>query len=152
MRAPIKYTRIIGARPDPNGFYSFARFNSASTSTNGRRIAFLSIADLVGNSNDGNFEIFLLDLTKACTQITDTTDKSYFGNHSTAFLNADGTHVAFRSEANLTGNNADGNWEIILLDVITNTLTQIAGTIGSDNSGLSITAGGARIAFVSTAD
>jgi Tol biopolymer transport system component len=89
---------------------------------------------------------------KACTQITDTTDKSYFGNHSTAFLNADGTHVAFRSEANLTGNNADGNWEIILLDVITNTLTQIAGTIGSDNSGLSITAGGARIAFVSTAD
>ena len=87
-RTLIKYTRIIGARPDPNGVYSFAQFNSASTSTNGRRIAFLSIADLVGNSNDGNFEIFLLDLRdKACTQITDTTDKSYFGSHSRAFLN-----------------------------------------------------------------
>ncbi|MBW2306152.1 MAG: PD40 domain-containing protein [Deltaproteobacteria bacterium] len=84
------------------------------------------------------------------TQITSTT-----GGSSTApSINADGTRIAFASDMDFTGGNADGNWEIFLFDATTGTFTQITNTTGGGQANFSpsINADGTRIAFYSDRD
>jgi hypothetical protein len=85
---------------------------SPSTSADGTRIVFISDADHTGDNADGTFEVFLHDTTTgpdgATTQLTDTIAGSSF-NPSTS---ADGTRIAFISDADHTGDNADGGDEI----------------------------------------
>jgi Tol biopolymer transport system component len=124
--------------------------NSLNPSINadGNRIAFDSNA-IIGSNGDGNNEIFLWDSSTGFTQITDTVGgKASFS----PAINADGTRIAFQSEADLLGTNADGDFEIFLWDASTG-LAQITNTsITKINFAAAINAAGNRIAFASNAD
>ncbi len=128
-----------------------------SINADGARIAFWSTSDLTGGNGDGNFEIFLFDANAPApgiTQITDTTA----GSNEWPSINADGTRIAFRSDRDLTGGNADGNFEIFLFDANNPGagFTQITDTEGGGpfdtNIFPSINADGTRIAFDSSRD
>lgn len=67
-------------------------------------------------------------------------------------IDGGGNRVAFASEADLTGGNADGNFEIFLRDRKKNVVTQITSSSGGNTDKPSISKGGARIAFVSDRD
>ena len=98
-----------------------------SINADGTRIAFQTTADLTGKNADGNLEIFLFDTTTSeFTQITRTTGGDTA--NSNASINANGTRIAFESNRNLTGENADGDREIFLFDTTTRTFTQITNT------------------------
>jgi Tol biopolymer transport system component len=118
----------------------------------GTRIAFVSFADLTGENPDRNQEIFLFHtLTNTFIQVTHTTGSAFFSG--VPALNASGTRIAFVSNANLTGENPDGNEELVLFHTTTNTFTQVARTTGSAFfSGVALNALGTRIAFLSNAD
>ena len=73
---------------------------AGSLTPTGDRIAFVSRGSLVGTSNlDGNFEIFLWDVSSGFTQITHTAG----GNSGNPVLNAAGNRIAFNSNAFLGG-------------------------------------------------
>jgi uncharacterized repeat protein (TIGR01451 family) len=122
---------------------------SPSISADGTRIAFHSFADLTGANADHSGEIFLFDTAAAgLTQITNSTD----GHCYDAAISGDGKRIAFQSDANLTGGNADRNQEIFLYDTVTSNFTQITDSAASSNDSPSINDDGTRIAFDSNAD
>jgi Tol biopolymer transport system component len=128
---------------------------NASISANGARIAFDSDEDLTGENPDFNREIFLFDTaTNTTTQLTNSIGEG-FGSFAPS-INADGTRIAFHSNRDLTGSNADGNDEIFLVDATARTPTQITNSTGGEplleNYSASINADGTRIAFVSGRD
>ena len=133
-----------------NGDVFGAVIGFPSMNADGTRIAFQTTADLTGKNADGNLEIFLFDTTTSkFTQITRTTGGG--DANSNASINADGTRIAFESNRNLTGENADGDREIFLFDTTTRTFTQLTNTNnGGDKLEPSINADGTRIAFYST--
>ena len=78
-------------------------------SGDGHRLVFSSDADLTGENPDLGFEVFLFDPSDSwLMQLTD----SPIGDSSLADIDRDGRHIVFRSEADLTGGNADGSAEI----------------------------------------
>jgi Tol biopolymer transport system component len=100
-------TGIITQITDETAGDSFGQ----SINADGARIAFDSTADINGGNPEGNFEIYLFDTTTGIfTQITDET-AGVSGNPS---INADGTRIAFFSEADINGGNPEGNLEIYL--------------------------------------
>ena len=120
-----------------------------SINADGTRVAFSSDANIGGGNPDFNFEIFLFDTTTGMiTQITDAMDGGSFDPS----INADGTRIAFSSDANIGGGNPDGNNEIFLFDTTTGIFTQITDTIGGNSSDPSINADGTRVAFESDAN
>ena len=157
---------ITGGNPDGNieiylfdtttGIFTQITDNTAgdsgapSINADGTRIAFRSDANLGGGNPEGNFEIFLFDTTTGIfTQITH--EPVEFESRG-ASINADGTRIAFRSDANLSGGNPDGNFEIYLFDTTTGITTQITFETAGVSRGPSINADGTRIAFRSDAD
>jgi len=119
-----------------------------SLSADGARIAFVSDRDLIGGNADANFEVFIYDAnTNTFAQVTNT--MGLFGN-STPWTNVDGTRIAFESDRNLTGGNADANVEVFIYHVNTNTFTQVTNTTAHENLRVySISANGTRIAIES---
>lgn len=130
----------------------------------GTRIAFMSSNNLTGGNADLNTEIFAFDSgTSTFTQVTNTTGGDS-GAHTKAnaspSVTANGTRIAFLSNRNLTGQNADGNFEIFRFDANTGTLVQVTNTTGGDNNvalikandSPSVTADGTHIAFDSNRD
>jgi MYXO-CTERM domain-containing protein len=114
----------------------------------GNRVVFQSNTNPLGTNGDGSFEVFLWDASTGLTQITNTTN----GISPTPKINAAGTRIAFQSNADFVGSNADGNVEIFLWDSSTG-FTQITNTTGGKSSlAPAINAGGDRIAFESEAD
>lgn len=113
-----------------------------SINSSGTRIAFASNGDLVPGSNaDGNEEIFLWTSPGTFTQITNTTG----GSNGEPSINADGTRIAFMSDRNLTGTNADGSNEIFLW-VQGSGISQITNSSVASESP-SINSDGTKIAF-----
>ena len=91
------------------------------------------------------------DLVCSFTQITSTTAGFTFEPS----IDAAGTRIAFRSTANLTGENPNGNFEIFLFDTTTGSLTQLTTGIGFVSPPIAdfeINAAGTRIAFASRAN
>jgi uncharacterized repeat protein (TIGR01451 family) len=120
-----------------------------SLSADGTRIAFFSSGDLTGGNADANFEVFLYDtITNLITQVTNTTSAS--GPQSA--INADGTRIALATNQNLTGGNADANFEIFIYNTAMNTFTQVTSTTEGSIEHPSINADGTRIAFESDHD
>ena len=120
----------------------------------GTRIAFDSDADLTGQNADGNSEVFLFDTTtNTLTQLTTSMERFERSGDPTA-INADGTRIAFNADADLTGQNADGNDELFLFDTTTDSLTQLTQQpqTALSRDGLAITSDGARIVFESSSD
>jgi hypothetical protein len=129
--------------------------NQPRISADGRAIAFASRADLVRQNADHNREIFLYQAaTGRLIQITHTAGEV---ENSSPTINGDGTRVAFLSNGDLVGKNADGNPEVFLwiggthpsLRQVTDTKDD---TVPSLNSGPYLIGSGRRLLFRSTAD
>jgi Tol biopolymer transport system component len=83
------------------------------------------------------------------SQITFTTG----GGNSSVALSDDGARLAFLSSRDLTGGNADGNFEIFLYNTQPGSFTQVTNSTAEmafTNFDLSISGNGTRIAFLST--
>ncbi len=115
-----------------------------------RRIMFESLADLTGQNGDGNREIFVYDSRLGVyTQITNTA-----GIENRRPVTQTGRQVAFDSEADLTGQNGDGNREIFLakfkrggweIEQMTNSLAPVenlTGGVGRRGRALSFSSNG----------
>jgi Tol biopolymer transport system component len=147
--------RVAAATP-----YSFIAITDTSNCSNdnpsinpsGQLITFSSTCDLTpgspGNA-DGNDEIFLYNTsTRTFTQITNTTSCT----NVDPTINGAGTVISFESDCDLTGGNADGNFEIFDFSVSGSTFSQITDTKSCDNTDPWINPDGSTIVFVSTCD
>jgi len=129
-----------------------SRAPSPAMSRDGSRIAFASRENLTGKNADGNSEIFLFD-GESLQQITHTTprdpaERAAHGNFQPS-ISEDGSLIAFASNRDLTGANADANLEIFLYDHTTGTITQITDTTHTPGSSdAKISGDGSRIAFI----
>lgn len=103
-------------------------------SQNGSSVAFSSNSDPLGTNADGNSEIFLFR-NGGLVQITSTvadeiTNRVTDGNFQPS-ISDDGHHIAFASNRDLAGHNADRNLELFVCDTIDLSLTQLTNTLGS---------------------
>ncbi len=113
----------------PPGAESF----SPSVSDDGRRVAFVSTADLALGQNPSRLEqVFLFDdATRRYTQVTQV--RAADSNRTVQFprLSGDGQSLVFASDADLVpGENRDGNTELFLFEVPRGTLRQLTHTEG----------------------
>ncbi len=129
-------------------------------SADGTRVAFDSWADnLDPADNDTIGDIYIKDLVTGDITLASTTDDGVKANGggAGASLSADGTRVAFSSLAdNLDPAGADGTWDVYIKDVITGEITLASTTDGGikangHSGGVSLSADGTRVAFVSSA-
>jgi VCBS repeat-containing protein len=97
----------------------------------------------------GSSYAFLYDVaTDTVTRITLATGQ----NSSDSSLGDKDIRIAFSSQADPTGGNPDGNRELFLFDVATDTLTQVTHTTGTVLYTALLSADGTRIVFDSNAD
>jgi Tol biopolymer transport system component len=134
-------TGLLQITNTTSGASSLPAINAA-----GNRIAFQSIADLVGTNSEGNNEIFLWDSSSGFTQITNTVSAESSG----AAINAAGNRIVFKSNGNLLGNNSDNRFEVFLWDAFGG-LTQVTNSNEISFAPV-INAAGNRIAFSSLAN
>ena len=138
---PVAFTQI-----------SPSRAVTPAVSQDGSRIAFASNEDPLGTNRDRNSEIFLFNGSER-RQITHTTpDESMTRIRDGCFqpsITDDGRIIAFSSNRNFIGQNADLNFEIFLFDVAANLFTQLTHSveiIGSVDA--KISGDGTRVAFI----
>jgi Tol biopolymer transport system component len=102
--------------------------SAPSMNSSGLRVAFTSDCNITGLNPDRNTEVFLYDTlggpTPTTTQLTHTTN-CYI---SSPAISGDGTEVAFLSDCDLAGNNADRSEEVFLVQVGTGVITQVTST------------------------
>lgn len=116
-------------------------------SSSGSVAAYQSDCDPTGGNADGSFEIFRVTASGTTTQLTSGEGCT----SSDPVPSADGSRVAFVSNCNLAGKNADGNDEIFLwTSGGPGTTTQLTQSFGCDNLAPSINGSGFWIAFDST--
>ena len=124
-------------------------------SPDGTKVAFSSDADFLGQGiPPGQSEIWLYDTTaQTLTRLTHASE----GNRDSfnPSLNADGTKVAFYSDADFLGQGIpDSQFEIWLYDTTALTLTRLTTASASDRGSFNpnVSPNGARVAFYSDAD
>src|SRR6266550_3760896 len=120
---------------DPPTFLQIAatRAPAPAISQNGSRIAFASKENPLGTNSDANSEIFLYDRDRL-TQITNTSpgdiaNRIVNGNFLPS-ISDDGRYIAFSSNRDLAGLNADGNLEIFIFDTVALSFTQLTNSSG----------------------
>ena len=121
-------------------------------SQDGSRIAFASKDDPRGTNPDGNSEIFLFDGSQL-TQVTNTSpgdisNRIINGNFQPS-ISDDGRFIAFSSNRDLAGQNADGNLEIFIYDTVATQFTQLTnstGIVGCTDA--KISGNGTTVAFI----
>lgn len=123
----------------------------SAMSADGTRIVFVSTNS---TASDTTTTFFLLDTeTDTLTQIASFTENRLRRFQvSPARISTDGSRIAFTSQGNLTGQNADGNPEVFLFTVATSTLTQITNTTTGSHSILSLNADGSHLVLISYTD
>lgn len=122
-------------------------------SDDGKTLAFTSTYDPLGTNADRNAEVFLFDIaTQTVRQITQTTGDAF--TNSDVSLSADGKRIAFSSQADLLGTNADHNQEIFVYDVLEGLFKQVTATSGQGifNFEAAISGDGLSVAFTSSAN
>jgi len=120
-----------------------------SISADGTHIAFNSNGNINGGNPEGNQEVYVYDTT---TSMTTQVTNEIVGVSVNTSINANGTRIAFRSDANINGGNFDGNREIYLYNSSSMTIIQITNTTSGDSDRPSINANGTRIAFQTTSN
>ena len=108
---------------DPAAVFQMGRTRAVAPaiSQDGSRIAFASKDDPLGTNLDGNSEIFLFDGVRL-SQVTNTSpgdvsNRTTNGNFQPS-ISDDGRFIAFSSNRDLAGQNADGNLEIFVYDTV----------------------------------
>ncbi|RZL39973.1 MAG: hypothetical protein EOP35_02255 [Rubrivivax sp.] len=117
-------------------------------SADGNSIAFVSSFDPLGQNGDGNAELFRYDVpTQTLIQVTHTGGASA---SLSASISGDGSRIAFSSSADLTGGNADGNYEVFVYDLLAGSFQQLTDTLGGVFSGdAQLSEDGLTLAYVS---
>ncbi|OWY60343.1 hypothetical protein B7486_69690, partial [cyanobacterium TDX16] len=118
-------------------------------SGDGSHIAFSSLSDLTGDNPEHDIQIFLLDLAGGTTRQLGDRDSNLAPDVS---VSGDGRRVAFESEADLTGDNPEGNTEVFLFDTTDGTTSQITDGTKDLSRDPSVSADGTRVAFSSRDD
>jgi uncharacterized protein (TIGR03437 family) len=149
--------RLFAFGLDSSRFTQLAptRGPAASLSQDGTRAAFSAAADPLGTNHDGNHEIFYFD-GQRLRQLTDTRPDNPAARTSQGCLQPslsdDGLLVAFTSNRDLTGANADHNSEAYIYDLRTGTLTQLTGTSGVRGAfDVKLSGDGTRVALIQDA-
>lgn len=109
--------------------------------------AFISSGNLTGNNPGAQEQVFWWS-GGSTTRLTAATS----GSFSHPAVTSNGRFVVFASNANLTGANADGNWEIFRLDRSSGALTQITNTTAPCHNrfpGVASDTSGTPVVFVS---
>ena len=122
-------------------------------SDDGRWLAYTATYDPLGLNADRNSEVFLFDLqNNQVRQLTQSTGG--FFTQDQVSISGDGTRLAFVSQSNLLGTNADGNQEIFVYDLVDDVLNQITETTGFANYSLQpvLDRDGSTLAFLSAAN
>ena len=129
-----------------------SRAVAPALSQDGSRIAFASSEDLVGSNPDRNSEIFLSNGTSV-SQLTNTTpadisNRVRDGNFQPSITD-DGGIIAFSSNRNITGANADHNFEVLTIETTTRVITQITSSVDvAGATDAKISGDGSHVAFV----
>ncbi|MDT7542925.1 MAG: large repetitive protein [Acidobacteriota bacterium] len=146
------FTADVSADAPTFSLVAPTRAPASALSQDGTSIAFASTEDLTGENADRNSEIFLStdgqlnQLTR--TSPADPSSRTRDGNFQPS-ISDDGHLVAFSSNRDLTGENADGNFEIFLYDVAARRFTQLTHTLGiSGSRDAKLSGDGSRVAFV----
>jgi Tol biopolymer transport system component len=122
--------------------------NDPAVDGDGDLIAFTSNRNFTNENVDASQEVFLYDV-----DADDFTQLSTGGfNSFDPAVSADGTHVAFTTDGNPIGTNADGNLEAFLHTVGGSTIALTTTTIGHGSIVGGIDADGSRVSFTSNAD
>jgi uncharacterized protein (TIGR03437 family) len=139
---------------DPATFLQMGatRAPAPAISQDGTRIAFASKDNPLGTNNDANSEIFLYDGDKLI-QITNTSPADIStrvtdGNFQPS-ISDDGRYIAFSSNRQPGGQNADGNLEIYVYDAVAQSVSQLtnsAGVVGSTDA--KISGNGNSVAYI----
>lgn len=122
-----------------------------SMNPQGSRVLIRSSHDLTGENADENQELYLYRVpTGRLVQLTHSTGTSI---NRSADLSADGTRVAFHSDADYTGENPDRNLEVFLYDLASRSYTQVTNTSGAQQETIvDISGDGRRLVFGSNLD
>jgi Periplasmic component of the Tol biopolymer transport system len=125
---------------------------SPAISQDGSIIAYASKENPLGTNPDGNSEIFLYS-SGQLRQITNTLpgdiELRHVNGNFQPSLTDNGTIIAFSSNRQLTGQNADENLEIFLFHTATENFEQLTNTIGMNGAtDAKISGDGSRIAFI----
>jgi len=122
-------------------------------STGGSRVVFVSNRDLGGPPlGAGRYALFWIDGAGSLQRLTSA--ELHVEREFPAFgMNDAGTRVVFASDADLTGENADGNAEIFAVALPSGTVMQITDTTAEVANSRPILSGdGLKLAFLSNAD
>ncbi|MGD9570344.1 MAG: hypothetical protein AB7V62_00485 [Thermoleophilia bacterium] len=154
-------SRLDGSAGGEPLFSSFR----ASISGDGRFVAFDSAAaNLSAEDTDVTQDVFVRDLIAGTTVLvsraTGPAGAGADGNSAEASISADGTRVAFRSDAdNLSGDDAPGTTDVFVRDLAAGTTTLVSRATGAAGAGgdddsveAAISRSGRYVAFSSVAD
>jgi hypothetical protein len=111
---------------------------SITSGSDWTKIAFSSDRNLAGNNADGGTEIFLWTLTGTYSgsntgSITQITSTNSAARCTLPQISKDGKFITFYSNADITGGNPDGNYEVFIWN-INGTITQVTSTSGGSNN------------------
>ncbi|MCB1865542.1 MAG: PD40 domain-containing protein [Chromatiales bacterium] len=124
-----------------------------STNEDGTLTVFYSTADFTGGNPNGDFQAFFHNtVTAQIVQLTGGVVPVIAAPSTQNAFTADGTLLAYASNANPTGGNPDGNTEIFLYNTVLESHTQLTSTTGSINGFPALSDDGTTVAFFSTGD
>lgn len=134
---------------------------AASLSRDGSRVAFSSDADQLEARSDLNFQsdVFLVNRVEGTVSRLSDASPSAQGNGDSRYpsLSADGTRVAFQSQAdNLVGSDSNEVEDIFVRDITSGTMSRVSvSTVGGQanrgSEGAFLAAGGRHVVFTSFA-
>lgn len=122
---------------------------SPAITRDGSRIVFSSDADLLGTNPDGGDEIYRMQ--SGGSGLVQVTNFSSADSYSPS-ITADGGSIVFTSDANPTGGNADGTYELFLIHADGTGIRQLTSStyVYATPYGLQISANGSMVVFSST--
>jgi Tol biopolymer transport system component len=118
-------------------------------SADGSRLTFVSTFNPLGQNADGNRELFSFDtLTQSFEQLTHTAG----GQMDLGGISGDGSRIAFSSSADLVGENADGNVEVFVYDLLAGDFQQVTHALDGFSVDATISEDGLTVAYVASRD
>jgi Tol biopolymer transport system component len=118
-------------------------------SADGSRLTFVSTFNPLGQNADGNRELFSFDtLTQSFEQLTHTVG----GQLDLGGISGDGSRIAFSSSADLVGENADGNVEVFVYDLLAGDFQQVTHALDGFSVDATISEDGLTVAYVASRD